>query len=314
MQLSDLFVASLKRRDFVVRGLGSALAAGAALTEVSANEDPQLDIIDAHTHFYDPTRSEGVPWPGKNDTALYRPILPDEFRKLAQPHGVVGMIVVEASPWVEDNQWLLDLAEREKSIVGVVGHLDLSAADFAKHLRRFTQNPLYRGIRISHGTLSEGLKLNLVERCKLLVNQNLELDVNGGPEMPAQVAALASKLPELRIVINHCANVRIDGQEPPPKWREGMAAAARHARVFCKVSALPVVSDVAAFRPVLNSLWALFGEDRLLFGSNWPVSSRGEQFGVVLRLLREYFAEKGNVAARKFFRDNSESAYVCRPR
>lgn len=302
----------MQRRDFLQSGLCGALATLAV--DALAEAHPQFEIIDTHTHFYDPTRPQGVPWPGKNDAALYRPILPDEFRMLAEPHGVAGTIVVEASPWVEDNQWLLDLAERTKYIVGVVGQLDPAAESFEKNVLRFARNPLYRGIRISHGTLPNGLKGNLVESCKLMIDHDLELDVNGGPDMPAQVAILAEKLPDLRIVINHCANVGIDGKEPPPKWRDGMAAAAKSPNVFSKVSALPVARSVDHYRPVLDVLWKLFGEDRLLFGSNWPVSNRGEQFGAVLGFGREYFMEKGDGAAKKFFHGNSQVAYRWSPR
>jgi predicted TIM-barrel fold metal-dependent hydrolase len=307
-------ITTMQRRDFLQGGLGGALAAGGLAVGARADEHPKLEIIDTHTHFYDPTRPQGVPWPGKNDVALYRPILPDEFRKLAEPHGVAGTIVVEASPWVEDNQWLLDLAEKTKYIVGVVGQLDPAAESFEKYILRFARNPLYRGIRISHGALPNGLKGNLVERCKLLIDHDLELDVNGGPDMPAQVAILAEKLPGLRIVINHCANVGIDGKATPTKWREGMAAAARRSNVFCKVSALPAAMRVDHYRPVLDALWTLFGEDRLLFGSNWPVSNRGEQFGAVLGFVHEYFAEKGVAATKKFFHNNSQVAYAWRPR
>jgi len=142
-------------------------------------------------------------------------------------------VVVEASPWVEDNQWLLDLAAREKVIVGVVGRLDPTSEVFEKNLRRFAASPLFRGIRINHNELKPGLKGNLVERCKLLVDLGLPLDVNGGPDMPADVSLLAEKLPRLRIVINHAANLRIDGKEPPKAWREGMVAGAKYPNVYC---------------------------------------------------------------------------------
>src|SRR5439155_97145 len=143
-----------------------------------------------------------------------------------------------ASPWVEDNQWLLDLAAKEPFLVGIVGRLDTAADDFDKNLRRFARDPLYRGLRISHDELTAGLKGKLVDRCKLLIDHDLELDVNGGPDVPADVARLATELPKLRIVIDHCANLRVDGREPPRAWRDGMKAAAKHPAVFCKVSAL----------------------------------------------------------------------------
>jgi len=303
---------SIQRRDFLIAGVGGLLASG-----VSAQDQPRLEVIDTHTHFYDPTRPAGVPWPGKNDKQLYRPVLPAEYQRLAQPLGVVGTVVVEASPWVEDNQWLLDLAAREPFLVGIVGRLDTAAADFEKQLRRFAENPLYRGLRIGHQELTAGLKGNLVARGQLLIDHHLELDVNGGPEMPADVARLAAALPKLRIVINHCGNLRIDGREVPRSWREGMQEAARHPNVYCKVSALveqterkPAPRELDYYRPVLDTLWQLFGEDRLLFGSNWPVSERGAPLETVLGIVREYFTAKGERAAAKFFLANSQTAYA----
>ena len=67
-------------------------------------------IIDTHTHFYDPTRPEGVPWPPADNELLYRTVLPEHHRALAVPEGVTGTVVVEASAWLADNQWILDLA------------------------------------------------------------------------------------------------------------------------------------------------------------------------------------------------------------
>ena len=80
-------------------------------------------LIDTHTHFYDPTRAQGVPWPPREDKLLYRTVLPKDYRALAVPQPVTGTVIVEASPWLEDNQWVLDLSEREPFIVGFVGNL-----------------------------------------------------------------------------------------------------------------------------------------------------------------------------------------------
>ena len=82
--------------------------------------------IDTHTHFYDPTRPQGVPWPKPEEKLLYQPYYPAQFRALTRPLGVVGTVVVEASPWVEDNQWILDLARDNDDIVGFIGNLNLS--------------------------------------------------------------------------------------------------------------------------------------------------------------------------------------------
>lgn len=147
-----------------------------------ASKEP---LIDTHTHFYDPTRPQGVPWPGKGDKRLYRPVLPAEFFKLTTPLGVTGTVVVEASPWLEDNRWLLDLADHEKGIVGIVGNLTPGEAEFAGHLKRFSRHPLYRGIRIGHGLLKEKLADKaFLDDMRRLADQDLTLDVNGGPDTP----------------------------------------------------------------------------------------------------------------------------------
>src|SRR5262249_59535342 len=96
-------------------------------------------IIDPHSHFYDPTRPQGVPWPSKSESLLYRRTLPQDFRRVVQGLRVTGTVAVEASPWLEDNQWLLDLAKENPLIVGVVGHLEPGGAMFKSHLQRFTK-------------------------------------------------------------------------------------------------------------------------------------------------------------------------------
>jgi hypothetical protein len=68
--------------------------------------------------------------------------VPAEFKALTKKRGISGTIVVEASPWVEDNQWLLDLAAKDPFIIGVVGNLYLAGADFPSYLKRFCGNPI----------------------------------------------------------------------------------------------------------------------------------------------------------------------------
>ena len=78
-------------------------------------------IVDTHTHFYDPSRPQGVPWPAKTDSLLYRTVLPADFRKVSAAYGVTGTVVVEASAWVEDNQWIFEMAKTDTSLLGLVG-------------------------------------------------------------------------------------------------------------------------------------------------------------------------------------------------
>jgi L-fuconolactonase len=309
---------AINRRVFL-RTTASGVAGLAAAALGSAAEPEPVPALDAHTHFYDPRRPQGVPWPGKQDKLLYRPVLPDEFKKLTAKQHVRSTIVVEASPWLEDNQWLLDLAEKEPFLVGIVGHLDPADDEFAKHLDRFARAPLFRGIRVNHTDLRRGLEQKVyLDNLRLLVKHDRELDVNGGPDMPADVARLAQALPELRVVINHAANLKIDGEAVPADWLKGMRAAGGGKQVFCKVSALvegtrrtkgDAPADVAFYRPVLDALWDVFGEERLIYGSNWPVSDQAAPYATVHEIVRSYFQKKGNVASEKFFLRNAVAAY-----
>ncbi|MGH9718963.1 MAG: amidohydrolase family protein, partial [Bryobacteraceae bacterium] len=119
-----------------------AASGGAALAQPAP-----IPIIDTHIHLFDISRPQGVPWPAKDNAVLYKTALPDRYRKLAAPHGIVGAIELECSPWFDDNQWVLDVAAKDKIIVGMIGNLEPGSPEFRKHLDRFHKNPLYLGIR-----------------------------------------------------------------------------------------------------------------------------------------------------------------------
>lgn len=312
------------RRTFIkaaaTAALGASLPAPHPLVAAAASAgSPAPLLIDTHTHFYDPNRPQGVPWPGKQDKVLYQTILPKDYRAQPVPQPVAGTVVVEASAWVEDNQWILDLAAKDPFIVGLVGNLPVGTPEFAALLKRFAANPIFRGIRIGHSALKTGLtQPAYLADLRRLADHDLELDINGGPALLADAAKLAGAIPALRLVINHVANVRIDGQAPPAAWRDGLRAAAAHPRVFCKVSALvegtgrsdgTAPRAVDFYRPVLDAVWQAFGEERVIYGSNWPVSNRFAPLATVQGIVADYFTAKGAAARAKFFSGNAAVAY-----
>ena len=187
---------SFTRRDFLGLAGGVSLLAWAGCATRPAPRS--VGIVDTHTHFYDPGRPQGVPFPSSRDSLLYRPVLPGEWQRLVQPLGVTGTVVVEASPWPEDNQWLLDLAANQQNlpgmqgIVGVVGNLPVGTAEFAELLKRFAANPLFRGIRVNGSKLMAGLEQPDYRRdLGRLADRGLALDVNHGTSFAAATAAEA---------------------------------------------------------------------------------------------------------------------------
>lgn len=277
-------------------------------------------IIDTHTHFYNPSRPEGVPWPNPNDEVLYRTVMPDDYKALAVPEGVTGTVVVEASKWVEDNQWILDLAAEEPFIVGFVGHLEPDDANFARDLARFSANPLFRGIRIGSGHLRAIGDKTVLGNLEKLAEKNLSLDLLIGPELLSAIPALVEHTPAMRVVINHIAGVRVDGNPPDAAWVDAINEVARYPNIYCKVSGLaehtgqiPAPSDPGYYAPTIDVLWDAFGEDRLIYGSNWPVSERFASYATVQQIVNAYFSEKaaqaGEAVTAKFFAQNAKTAY-----
>ena len=276
-----------------------------------------LDLIDCHTHFYDPTRPQGVPWPGKG-TSLYRRVLPEDLRALPKFRPVTGTVIVEASPWLEDNQWLLDLGKADPFVVGVVGSLQPGQPGFGGAARRFAQAPLFRGIRISSKLLGTLLETGELADLRLLAELDRALDVNGGPEVLALAARVGALVPELRVVVNHIGNVEVSAAEPPRVWQEGVRLAAAQKNVFCKVSALvegasrggrkaPV--DPGFYIPYIDVVWDAFGAERVIYGSNWPVCESAADYATVQRISLEHASSRGDTALRGFCSLNAKRAY-----
>jgi predicted TIM-barrel fold metal-dependent hydrolase len=298
--------------------LQSAVAA-MCLPRSSWGQTAKPPMVDTHTHFYDPRRAEGVPWPARDDTFLYRPVLPAEYRKLTEPLGITGTVVVEASARVADNHWILDLAAKEPFLLGLVGNLAPGTPDFAEHFPTLSAQKKFVGIRVSSGPLGQGLdKPEFLADLERLSDAGRELDINVGPDLLPLVDTLATKLPDLRIVINHLANVRIDGPALDAIWLRDLKAVAKHPQVYLKVSALvegasqgnrvaPV--DPAYYKPVLDAVWDVFGDERVIYGSNWPVSARYASYDVVQRIVQEHANGNGAAASARFFHANAKAAY-----
>jgi predicted TIM-barrel fold metal-dependent hydrolase len=312
---------SLTRRAFThAASLTTLAVAGGCVTAAPA---APAAVLDTHVHVYDPARPQGVPWPPPADKLLFRTTLPQDYRALPAPRPADGVIVVEASPWPEDNQWVLELAAREPLIAGVVGNLRPGDPAFAGLLARFAANPLFRGVRTREATLEAGLADQAFMRdLRDIARRGLCFDVHTPPAWVNHAERLAREVPELRLVVNHIAGAAVTGGPPDAAWLRLMDALARRPQVFMKVSGLvegtrrtagDAPSDPAFYAPVLDALWERFGADRLLYGSNWPVSGRYAPLATVQSIALAYFSRKGQAALDKVFWQNARAAYGCAP-
>jgi len=304
----------VNRRHF----LGASACAAAIPVLPAATPIP---IIDTHIHLFDPTRPQGIPWPDKKQPVLYKPALPERYRGIAVPLGIKGAIEVEASPWLEDNQWVLDIAAKDKIIVGTIGDLEPGTPAFPGHLERFTSNPLFRGIRYGNlwgrSLAAEIEKPAFVSDLKLLAKAGLTLDTaNPNPELIRAVVRVTDRVPDLRVVLDHIPGLVVPSDPPAARaYRSDLAELGRRPHVYAKLSAVfrridgQVPRDVGVYRGTLDELMGVFGEDRVVYGSDWPNSDQLRPYRDVLGVVQEYFANKPRATQEKYFWKNSVAAY-----
>lgn len=300
---------------------------GAAAVMQTLPAQPQtIPIIDTHVHLFDPRRPGGIPWPTKDDTALFKPALPDRYRAISAPFGIRGAIEVEASPRFEDNQWVLDTIRDEPLFVGTVGNLEPAAAEFPHQLEAFLKNPLFLGIR--YGNLwSRDLGASLakpafVEGVKRLAAAGLILDTaNPTTALLADVIKLTDAVPNLRVMLDHLPQLAIPSESPARRAYDAtVRQLIQRPQVFVKVSSVlrridgKVPTDPAFYNPRLDELWEQFGENRLVYGSDWPNSDHWAEYPQVFRIVDDYFRRKGPEAAAKYFWKNSKTAYRWKKR
>jgi L-fuconolactonase len=300
--------------------LGASIAGGWATGQLAEAVPPSVPVIDTHIHLFDPGRPGGVPWPEKTDTALYKAALPDRYAGIARPFGVVGAIVIEASPLASDNDWVLNVAAKYPIIVGMVGDLIPATPAYAKELERLHANPLFLGMR--YGNLwdrdlaVEGQKPEFLAGLRMLAERGLVLDsANPDLNLIRAIAGVADHLPQLRIVIDHLPSAKAP---TAPAERDEYWSLLRHLaqnkNVFVKLS------EVAAARveqnggpafnhDTLDGLWDIFGENQVLYASDWPNSDHHTTYTETMTIVRDYVQRKGRKASEKFFWKNSVAAY-----
>jgi predicted TIM-barrel fold metal-dependent hydrolase len=281
-----------------------------------------LPIIDAHIHLFDGTRPQGASYMG---SAAYRAqskiSMPGLYAPLARPSGIVGAIIVESSAWVEDNLWYLEVSQTDPIIVGVSGRLDPYKPEFGEYLERYHKNPLYRAIRASRFYTNTDGKVTLdqvaVDNLKLLAQADLAQDT-ANPSMALMTAnvMLADAIPTLRLIMDHLPSFD-PTREGEAAYHAAIKEMAARPNIFVKLSEVyhpradtrQVVDDYILLRDRLEYLYGVFGEDRVMFGTDYPnsygVATISEQVG----LMKKFFSTKTRAQAEKYFSKNAARVY-----
>lgn len=302
----------MQRRTFLQTSLQTAAAAGAPLMAA----EPPIPIIDTHIHLFDTTRPGGVPWPPRDNKVLYQPALPKRLREVIAGFPVVGAIKVEASPWFTDNQWVLDVAAKDTILVGTVGNLEPGKPAFAGQLETLAKNPLYRGIRYGYlwnrDLRAEMAKPEFLADLGRLAKAGLVLDTaNQTLRLLEDMLRISDRHPGLRMVVDHLPNIRVKPGERAA-YEKLLAQFGPRKQIFVKLSAVLLrqkEADKPSTASLLDPLYGTFGEDRVLYGSDWPNSDTSGTYSQGLLNVQGYFASKSRAQQEKFFWRNSVAAY-----
>ncbi len=299
--------------------MAKAFACLLLLTATSqAQKVDDVPIIDCHVHLWDIDRPAGLTWIKKDDKVLYRSFIPMVHEPIALANGVRGVVVIQAGQSLPDNQWNLDITAHNKALYcGVVGNLSevIGTPKFKPLFEVLCKDPRYVGYRLS-GRYQEQLTEAFYQDLRLTAEKGKAIDFLVGGYRFEDIAGISRRLPDLRLMLDHFGGVKLDGSPLDPKWVAGLRAVAQHKNVHCKVSALygrvekqPAPQDIAFYSPVIDLVFDSFGEDRLIFGSDWPVTETTGDYASVIKLTKEYFDRKGRGVSEKLFHKNAAAFY-----
>jgi L-fuconolactonase len=233
-------------------------------------------IIDGHVHFWESARQEDILIVRQRPT-LQQDFRPGDLQLLAQPHGVDKVILVEAAPNPEHTRWCLNIARDEAMVAGVVGWVDLEAADVRLRLSELKAEAKCAGVRakVNRAPEPDWLRRPAVLEGFAAVSQaDLVAELLVLSHQLPVCLEVCRALPGLRVVIDHGGQPDIQGNAFEP-WASRITEIARTTTATCKISGLIELAgpgwNVERLKPFFGHLLESFGPRRLLFGSNWPV-------------------------------------------
>jgi L-fuconolactonase len=323
----------IDRRTFLGTTLGAA-ATGLAWRgheHPALAVDPDADfgpIIDTHLHVWDLKRFR-LPWLDRAGERLNRSYVPEDYAKATEGLRVRRAVYVEVAVVPEQREaeadYVVELC-RSKTGLMAAAVIGGNPADesFRPYVTRFKGSPVVKGVR---GAFPRGAAENrqFLTGVRLLGELGMTFGLLLGSDSLAEAAKVVEACPGTRFVLDHCGNPDVKWYAPSKandaeaharrgRWEEGVARLAERPNVVCKISGVAesgedgkVTSGIVA--PVVNHCLDRFGDDRVIFASNWPVCLKTITPADGARVLRGVVQARGAGLARKLFHDNAARLY-----
>ena len=274
--------------------------------------------IDAHHHFWDLTRPEfDYDWlsaPGNE--AICQTYLPATLAGHIEAVGVDKTVLVQTQHTLLENDWALELASQTDYIAGVVGWVDLTAADIEDQLLRYKDQKKFVGIR--HITQDEPddnfiIREDVLGGLKVLEKYHVPFDLLFYVKHLHHAQQLGQQFPELPMVIDHLAKPEIKHQRFD-NWEAHIKSAAKFPNIMCKLSGMVTEADWANWnpadlKPYIEVTLEAFGPERCMFGSDWPVCELAASYQDVHNALSETIGNLGKSELENIFGETANRFY-----
>jgi L-fuconolactonase len=233
--------------------------------------------IDAHQHFWSVARGD-YGWLTPALAPIYRDFGPSDLAPVLAARGIDKTILVQAAPTFAETIYMLELAEQAPFVAGVVGWIDFDAPDAAQVVGKVAaDHPLLVGLRpMLHDIADDDWLLgpHLAATFDAMAQHGLVFDALARPQHLTRVRKICDRHPKLIVVVDHIAKPLIREQKLDP-WRADIASVANRPNTFCKLSGVATEAaldwTVADIKPYIDHVLDVFGPQRVLWGSDWPV-------------------------------------------
>ena len=252
--------------------------------------------IDAHQHFwqYNPQRDS---WINEEMSVLKHDFLPENLLPVLQQHQFDGCVAVQADTSEKETTFLLELAKDNAFIKGVVGWLDLCTENIDVRLHHFSKYKKLKGLRHIVQAEPDGFMLQkeFQRGISALEKYDFTYDILIFPHQLEEAIELVSKFSKQKFILNHCAKPYIKDNKITI-WKKNFEKLARFKNVACKVSGLTTEANWNSWnkkeiQPYLDVVFKAFENDRLLFGSDWPVSLLAGNYTETVGLIENYIQQ-----------------------
>lgn len=273
-------------------------------------------IIDAHHHLWD-LRKRDYAWMSSDLKPIYRNFTVKDLAETVAPFKVDGTVLVQAHQSLEETHWMLDIAERSKLILGVVGWVDVKDPQLDRTLARLKTRRKLKGVR--HMIQDEPdvnwmLQTEVMRGLRMVHEAGLTYDLLIKPHQLDSALRLLDHLPSMPMILDHIAKPYIkEGKREP--WAAQVRQLATASHLYCKISGL--ITEAAHkqwkaedFTFYLQHVVEVFGWDRVCWGSDWPVCLLAGDYGQVLRLPEKILKPLATEAEwAKFMGFNAQKFY-----